>query len=508
MKRPSAAFPVATLTKKPAAHAVQHIDFRKFQSAISEEFFSTTTSFDAKLIYSEMPMTAVQHKPWAGLVRDDASLRALLVFMKYKVVHVYSECPCCGRDAQLWQQWRKDNDSYRYKWTCGSYHGAECWQCSVTDGSILESLRSAQWSSFLHFALLMKGSYRVAKIYEELSDRSGADQKTVDRWKEKYWACLEKYVEEVDQMKIGGKTKGRQEMVAVDESALGKDYTKVNKPKHVKNKGRKLGPGRTRVNPLLKKTLPGRTTWNKQARRKRPTPKAIAKRPTPKSITKRPARARVNPLLKKTLPGRTTWKKPSGVKRREPIAILKRPGAKVVRRPSQDRRSKSRWIWAGVELGPEGGNKKSHCDGTKRIAMTMLPKKKDAPKGRPRGKDSLLHVMRKHLRADSGVVADEWTATPPAVAAAGSEMKGTVNHSKEWRSSSTGHHSNDVESEFGRFKLHLRVKYDYVRQSNSTDWAKKDKSMEWKLAEYVFMTNVGKSMECIMDAFRYSLRSP
>ena len=107
------------------------------------------------------------------------------------------------------------------------------------------------------------------------------------------------------------------------------------------------------------------------------------------------------------------------------------------------------------------------------------------------------------MKKDSGVVSDEWTATPPAVCAAGSKMMGSVNHSKNWRNPATGYHSNDAESEFARFKLFLRVKYDWVRATNARDTDSTDLATDRKLAEYVFYTNVGRKMEDIMQALRY-----
>jgi len=91
----------------------------------------------------------------------------------------------------------------------------------------------------------------------------------------------------------------------------------------------------------------------------------------------------------------------------------------------------------------------------------------------------------------------------PAMIGAGSVMEGSVNHSQNWRNPDTGHHSNDAESEFARFKLFLRVKYDYVRTSNAKETVAKDRNMELKLAEYIFYTNVGNKMEHVMNAFRY-----
>ena len=139
----------------------------------------------------------------------------------------------------------------------------------------------------------------------------------------------------------------------------------------------------------------------------------------------------------------------------------------------------------------------------KGVACTLRPRKAEAPECKPRGKASLLKVMQKHLKKNSLFVADEWTATPPAVNAAGSTMKGTSNHSQSWRNPVTSVHSNDVESEFARFKLFIRVEYDHMRATNSTDYHTKDRALELKLAEYVFYTNVGRDMKHIMSAFAY-----
>ena len=83
-------------------------------------------------------------------------------------------------------------------------------------------------------------------------------------------------------------------------------------------------------------------------------------------------------------------------------------------------------------------------------------------------------------------------------------MIGSVNHSEKWRNPITGYHSNDAESEFARFKPFLRVKYDYVRATSAREKAVQDLAMERKLAEYVFYTNVGRKMEYVMQALRYS----
>ena len=83
-------------------------------------------------------------------------------------------------------------------------------------------------------------------------------------------------------------------------------------------------------------------------------------------------------------------------------------------------------------------------------------------------------------------------------------MKGTVNHSDNWRDPITGVHSNDAESKFARFKLFVRVKYDYVLATNVKSKSGKDRALELKLGEYVFYTNVGRDMAHVMSALAYA----
>ena len=128
-----------------------------------------------------------------------------------------------------------------------------------------------------------------------------------------------------------------------------------------------------------------------------------------------------------------------------------------------------------MQLGKEGGRQKSHKDHNERIAMTLLPRKGDAPQGKPRNKDSLFKVMQKHLKENSAVVADKWTVTPTAENDARSKMRVTCNHSNHWRNPENGIHSNDVESEFAHVKLFLQVKYEkstkIPKNHCRTNWA-------------------------------------
>ena len=62
-------------------------------------------------------------------------------------------------------------------------------------------------------------------------------------------------------------------------------------------------------------------------------------------------------------------------------------------------------------------------------------------------------------------------------------MDGTVNHGLHWRDMITGVSSNDARSEVAHVQLALRVKYDYVRNTNTPSAELRSFLMEKKLEE-------------------------
>ena len=153
-----------------------------------------------------------------------------------------------------------------------------------------------------------------------------------------------------------------------------------------------------------------------------------------------------------------------------------------------------------VEISTKSGEKKSHKLGNKRVTIGLLPRREDAPHGKPRGKVALTRMFTKRVNPGSKVVADEWKATPPAAAAAKSEVVGNVSHRKGFCNPVTGYHSNDAESEVGRYKLFLKKKCGWIRTSNAGTKRKKDVHLERQIAEYMLYTNVGRKMTDIMAA--------
>lgn len=140
-------------------------------------------------------------------------------------------------------------------------------------------------------------------------------------------------------------------------------------PGDVPNKKIARGP-LSRRNPFLKKVLPARTIWKKM----RP---AVLKKPA--AVMKRPA---------------TVLKKPAALMKR-PATVMKKPATaptrfyKGVLGTDKDKRSNTRWAWIGVEVAGADKVKKSPKLGNKRVTIGLLPRKADAARGKPRGKESL-----------------------------------------------------------------------------------------------------------------------
>ena len=55
-------------------------------------------------------------------------------------------------------------------------------------------------------------------------------------------------------------------------------------------------------------------------------------------------------------------------------------------------------LWLAVQTGKDGQEPRSHKDGTKKVAMDVLPDASQAPKGNPRGVESLSQVFESKLR--------------------------------------------------------------------------------------------------------------
>ena len=251
--------------------------------------------------------------------------------------------------------------------------------------------------------------------------------------------------------------------------------------------------------------------------------KGIRKPPQSQVRSTPRSRPLVRKRIAKRLPARTVWVR-SALKR--PASLLKRPSVgprnqkrRLRRKPKGlDRRSDGRWLWAAVLVG----NKKdvyTHANGEKRFTFKMLPRKETAPNGKPRGLRSIRATIGDRIHKGAFVVFDKWRSSVSAVTQLGYKHAPAVNHSAGWRDSTTGFHSNDVESEFNRLKHFIRGRYGalhFIHHAPIPANSGLDSPMpanggpdssdscadldEGDLHEYTFYTNVGQDMGTIMAA--------
>ena len=327
------------------------------------------------------------------------------------------------------------------KWMCSTSKSHKHFQQKLIVDGPLSAVQTSHLPAFLHFVVCMKSDMRMSKVEAALKDIHGiGSYNTLRQWYILYTDTLRKYLEEVDGMKLGGPD----QVVVVDET-----FARAKRVVH-------------------KKGTPGR----KGSRR--------------------------GGHIETKLPGRTIWKRPAANIMKRP-SCLKRP-AGVMKKPSRDQR----WIWGAVGVGMRGGAPNTHGAGTKRVHFALLPEADQAPEQKPRGVQSLAQRMHAAILSGSLVVSDEWAATEPAVVGQGRVMEGQVSHTHSFRHSETGIHSNDIESEFARFKLWSLTKFGSFRASNAPLEGDKRLELARKLIEYMFYVNVGKKMSDVMSAFSYA----
>ena len=167
---------------------------------------------------------------------------------------------------------------------------------------------------------------------------------------------------------------------------------------------------------------------------------------------------------------------------------------------TKDIRSHGRWIWAAVTVG-KGDQIYNHENGKKRFTFAILPRKAEAPHGKPRGLVSIKKVLSEHVAEGSFLVFDQWQATVSATKALGYRSAPPVNHSKEFRDKDTGFHSNDIESEFNLIKKFVRERYGILTLTDDTSVSGLEAG---DIYEHMFYVNIGNDMWSIMKALTYA----
>ena len=172
--------------------------------------------------------------------------------------------------------------------------------------------------------------------------------------------------------------------------------------------------------------------------------------------------------VKKRRPARTA-RTQSAMKARKRPAAPKRLAAsscthKKVAGTDKDRRKNGRWLFLAIPVG-KGTERHSdtHENGKKRLAWEILPRRADAPKGKPRGFDSMKATVAECITKKPFLVFDGLTSVASAVQSLGYKHAPPVKHDEGWRDRQTGFHSNGCESGNSRFKTWLRSSYTRLR---------------------------------------------
>lgn len=424
---------------------------QRASSLFTEVDFANSESFLKNIVH-----TCPDHVPW----KQHTLSCAVNVFKHYGVLPQAALCPQCGMGYIVLRFGGHKNPCF---WGCSTSLSHKHLALPLNIPGPLSTLHPSSWCKFVHFMIAMRTNMRWGNVHSAIADTYGsASSETIQRWYVLYTTMLEKYLVDVDGLKVGGDG----EVVAVDETFM----RRQRMGKGLSNADYKVRGSNKKATHIAKR-LPGKTVW------KRPATRAMHRRPA-SSSTSAPA-----------------CDKPE----QKPKPCLKRPAC--MKRPSA---APQRWVWGAVEVGRRGDAPKSHRDGSKRIHMQLLPDQTSAPDGKPRGVMSLANAMMNGLHDGSLIIADEWAATPAAAASRGVEVEGRVCHADTFRDQETGIHTNDVESEFARFKLWCRTKFAYTRATAGPSEISKRENIKRKLVEYIFYTNVGRKMSDVMLAVRHA----
>ena len=375
---------------------------------------------------------------------DSLTARGIMVMASFGLVKGVTRCPKCGKGAVL-----RRHATGRFCWWCATGGRAHFMQSLNSVGALTE-IRVSNWFPFLHCITLLRLGQNWSFILKELGAGYGVgSHHTPVAWRRFYQTALKNYLLDTDGMMLGGKD----EVVVLDETNLGAQ-------------------------------------------------KGIAKGPQkPRSMSN--SKPVVRKRILKREPARTIWRKTSGKQAAKKVlkAMKTRKAARpLMKAKAKDARAHGRWLWAAVVVGK---NKEcwTHGNGKKRFTFMLLPPAASAPRGKPRGLDSITQTLRLRVHPKSFLVFDKWRSTVGAVKRLGYKHADPIVHGREFRDRDTGFHSNDIESEFNRFKRWVRQRYGQLTAGGD---ASHEEFADLDLYEYTFYINVGDSMEAVMKALAHS----
>ena len=436
------------------------MDVLSYQKAITEDWFTSTTSFVSNALKLPIKTPAV--------LKESITLRGVLLANHFGMVKVPKKCGQCNGVPTLKIRCRDDKPQPHCKWECKSGgHKNDHLQETISGYGPLEGVTPALWPAVIHLIILLRINERWSLIEKEMKDGYGLDDDhTLRDWRYRYQAYLKQSLLKDDSMVIGGPNI----TVVFDETAIG-----VHKGIHTgASRFRSSSQSKKARRERVAKRLPCRTIWSKKKS---------------SGLRKKPSGADEEP--------RGVQKKPAGVQKK-PAGVMKKPA-------SVDKRRDARWLWLAVSCG-HGKTVHTHENGMKKLAFALLPHKTVAPSKKPRGLISIKRTIQKHIKKKSFLVFDGWKSSKSATVQLGYRHAPPVNHSSGWRRTDTGHHSNDVESENARLKMAVRQRYTklavHVSKPSEENPEVEDPLDMLDVYEYVFYVNKGKTMAEVMGGIR------
>ena len=425
--------------------------FLQWQRSISPSWFTSTSACSSRIVHT--PLIFPEG------VRDTPTTRAAAVFAFFGVADIPKSCPRCKKGVVLRVR-TKTRDGDEYMLRCEE-HGKRHFERSLNSHGIVKQIEVGRWMPYLFYVVHLTLQRRLVDVTAELTEAYGnINESTRTRWRRMYQEALRHACEHGGLMEIGG---GR-EIAVFDETTIGT---------HDNDDEEDLGKLK------FSQTRASTKAVNTRVLRKRSDGWSVSK-------TKR--------FKKITLPAKTIYKQRVGTSLKYTLSPM--PKRKKVtnvynrgkRGTTKDTRSNSIWLWAAVTVG-RGSARYTHGNALKRFTFKILPRKSEAIRNKPRGFEEMSAAISSRIKRGTFLVMDKWLASVKAVKKLGFRHAPAVNHSLGWRDTTTGYHSNDIESENARIKIRFRRIYGKLRIT------------ELDMYEYTFSINKGLTITNVMDAF-------
>lgn len=446
--------------KRPAANASSPplglfpaLTIKEYKKSVSADWFASPSTL---ALHALGPRLCLPD----GLA-DTVPLRGVFVCNALGLCPMPAVCPNDKKHKLVLAEEWEAADGVRFRLRCSS-RGNKCYRARLCPAGLLSNIHVPHWLAFVYFVNAMRLNYRWSKIMADIEAVFGVKNKrTFQSWRALYQDALTQYMLKHKSM-ILGTCPG--DVVVFDETHMGsqRGISKSSSTERATSRSKPI------VAMKVLKRLPART------------------------IHKRPALRR---------PAASSASRPAAQPLRRPASVKKSIFNKNKRGTDKDARSGGRWLFAAVLVGRKT-ERYTHENGKKKFSFAILPKPALAPDHKSRGKESMKQAILSCISQKAFLVHDSWKASTAAIEDLGFKAAPPVNHSVGWRDTSTGFHSNDIESEFSRLKNMVRERYGRLSFQATASASDNECIDAGDLYEYTFFVNIGKDFHDVLKALR------